>query len=51
MIKRIWVKCDYCGIEEAYEDDLDPALADWMRMEVGDEEWVFCSKDCLIAYL
>ena len=51
MIKRIFLKCDHCGVEEAYEDDLDPALAGWTRMIVGDEEWDFCSKDCLIGFL
>ena len=51
MIPRLTVRCDYCGIEETYENDLDPALADWIKMHIEDEEWSFCSNDCLIGFL
>ena len=51
VIRHIWVKCDHCEIEENYANDEDLTKAGWINLVTSEDEYHFCSHECLIGYL
>lgn len=55
MITKISYVCDWCEREQSFLDEEDEELrgSEWLRVlsPGADEEWTFCSRECMRAYL